>query len=139
MGEVKIHTGTRVKLKGVDEESLPGAFLARLREFAHADTRIEAIFLFAIQLEEQPEQMSLAIALKKAFFSPKNEEFLQIVDEIQLLLPEDLAINLYRFGASDFLASYCAHTVEPTYLRGSAWLKKQQTKYPETKQKSVKS
>ncbi len=134
MGEVKIHTGTRVKLKGIEETSLPESFLTHVREFAHKDRRIEAVFLFAIQLEDQPEQTSMAIALKKTFLAPKNEEFLQIVDEIQLLLPDDLAINLYRFGTSDFLAGYCAHSVEPIYLRSASWLKKQQSKYKNQKQ-----
>lgn len=136
MGEIKIHSGTRVKLKGIEEDSLPGPFLLRLREFAHGDNRIEAVFLFAIQLEDQPEQVSLAIALRKVFFSPKNEEFLQIVDEIQMLLPEDLAVNLYRFDSSAFLATYCAHSVEPIYLRSSSWLKKQQSKYAKENDKS---
>jgi hypothetical protein len=129
MGETRIHSGTRVKLKSIAEGSLPTSFVSRLREFAHADPRIEALFLFAIQPEEREEQICLAVALKKTLFAPRSEEFLQIVDEIQMLLPEDLGINLYRFGTSDLLASYCAHSVEPTYLRNAAWLRKQQSKY----------
>ena len=128
MAETRIHTGTRVKLKTVDEDALPEVFVTRLRELAHGDQRIEAIFFFAIQAEGQEEQLSLAVALKKRVFSPKTEEFLQIVDEIQMLLPEDLAINLYRHGTSDLLAQYCVHKVEPLYLRSAAWLAKQQSK-----------
>ena len=129
MEEVKIHTGTRIKLKRVDESALPEDFLARLREFAHSDKRILAVFIFALHSEGHEAQTSIALAIKSRLFSAKNEDFLRIVDEVQLLLPEDLAVNLYRYGTSEMLAQYCASTVQPTYLRTASWLKKQKKKY----------
>ena len=129
MEEVRIHTGARVKLKKVDESSLPEDFLARIREYAHGDTRIQAVFIFSLHSEGQEAQTSIALAIKSGLFSAKNEDFLQIVDEVQLLLPEDLAVNLYRYGISEMLTRYCASQVEPTYLRSASWLKKQQKKY----------
>jgi hypothetical protein len=129
MDETKIHSGTRIKLKKLPETALPQDFLTPLREFAHGKTVIQAVFLFSLQKENQNPQACMAIALKSGFFSSGNEEFLNIVDEVQLLLPEDLSLNLYRFETSDMLASYCAHSVEPLYLRSSAWLEKQRKKY----------
>lgn len=130
LDEVKIHTGTRIKLKHVDEGILPGDFLLKLREFAHKDERVLAIFFFALQAGEGSEQPSMAVACKSGLFKRKQEEdFLAVVDEIQLILPEDLAINLYRFGASDFLAKYCVENLEPLYLRTESWLTKQHKKY----------
>lgn len=129
MEEVKIHSGTRVKLKHIDEDVLPIEFVTRLKEFAHKDERIMAVYFFAIQAEAQTEQPSMAIALKAPLFGKSDESFLHVVDEIQMLLPDDLAINLYRFGASDFLARYCVENLEPVYLRASAWLDKQRKRY----------
>jgi len=126
--EVKIHSGSRVKLKRIDEGGLPHEFLDRLRDYAHKEERIEAVFAFALQSEGREEQVSLAVAIRAKIFGKPDEDFLQVVDEIQMLLPEDLAINLYRFGASDLLARYCAHHVEPLYLRSAAWLEKQRKK-----------
>ncbi len=129
MEEVKIHSGTRVKLKRVDEDVLPTEFVSRLKDLAHKDERILALYFFAIQAEEQAEQPSMAIALKAPLFGSSDESFLHVVEEIQMLLPEDLAINLYRFGTSDFLARHCVENLEPVYLRSTSWLDKQRKKY----------
>lgn len=129
MDEVKIHSGTRIKLKHVDPDDLPTEFLERLRNFAHTDERIQAIWFFAIQAETEAEQSSLAIAVRSgSLFAKKDDGFLQIVDEIQMMLPDDLAVNIYRFGASDLLARFCLENVEPLYLRSTAWLEKQRKK-----------
>ncbi len=125
MSEVRIHSGTRVKLKHYDEGGLPAEFVGRLREFAHQDDRIQAVFMFEVEPENQPPQPSMAIAVKGGLFQKKDADFLQIVDEIQLMLPATLPLNLYRFGASEFLARYCVGSVEPVYLRDAAWLEKQ--------------
>lgn len=127
--EVKIHSGTRIKLKHFDEEYLPAEFLNKLQEYAHKEERIQAVYFFAVQPEGQPEQPSMAVAVKSGLFSKGEESFLQVVDEIQLMLPDHLALNLYRFGASDFLASYCLDSLEPLYLRSAAWAQKQKRKY----------
>ncbi len=131
MDQTKIHTGTRIKLKKIDETALPEDFLARIREFAHGGSTVQAVFLFSLQQESEVLQPSMVIAIKSGFFSKGNEEFLNIVDEIQLMLPEDLSLNLYRFEASDVVARYCATSVEPLYLRDSTWLEKQRKKYAE--------
>ncbi len=128
MEEVRIHSGSRIKLKRVDESALPRDFVVQLREYAHKEERIEAVFLFALQSEDREEQLSMAIALKSGFFAKNDETFLQVVDEVQMLLPAELPMNLYRFGAAEQLARYCAHSVEPLYLRRSAWLEKQRKK-----------
>jgi hypothetical protein len=127
--EVKIHSGTRVKLKHISEDALPLDFVRKIKEFSHNDNRIQAVFVFAIEPEDQSEQPSMALAIKSSLFAKTDESFLQIVDEIQMLLPDDLAINLYRFGASDFLARYCVSKLDPIYLRTAAWLDKQRKKY----------
>jgi hypothetical protein len=126
--EVKIHSGSRIKLKKVDESALPQDFLARLRDYAAGDETVEAIFMFALQSEGREEQVSMAVAMKGGLFSKQDESFLQVVDVIQVLLPEELPMNLYRFGASEFLARYCAHNVEPLFLRNPTWLDKQRKK-----------
>ncbi len=129
MEQVRIHTGTHVKLKHVDETTLPQGFLSQLREFIHKQVAIEAVYLFAMQPEDQELQVCIALGMKKSMFGKKDEEFFRIVDEIQLLLPEELAINLYRFGSSEFLARYCLKSLDPIYLRSSAWLDKQIKRY----------
>ena len=129
MEEVKIRSGTRVKFKHIEEESFPQGFIAQLKEFAHKHERIEAVFLFALEAEGQPEQPSMSIAIRSTFFTKPDEIFLQLVDEIQIMLPDDLALNLYRFGASEALSKYCAESLEPVYLRTMAWLDKQRKKY----------
>jgi len=126
--EVKIHSGTRVKLKRIAEEAISGEFLERLREFAHKAEEIEAVYVFAIQAENEPEHPAMAIALRDRWLRKKDEEFLRLVDEIQLLLPQDLSLNLYRFGASELIARFCLQSVEPTYLRSSEWETKQKKK-----------
>jgi hypothetical protein len=129
LDQVKIHTGTRIKLKHVDEDVLSRDFALKLKEFAHKDERVVGIFLFALQPGDGAEQLSLAVAIKSGLFKRNQEEdFLGVVDEIQLMLPDDLAINLYRFGSSDFLAKYCVENVEPLYLQDAAWLVKQRKK-----------
>ena len=127
--EVRIHTGSRVKLKRIDEGGLPRDFVERLREFAHKEERIDAVYAFLLQSEGREEQLSLAVAIRSKLFGKPDEDFLKVVDEIQMLLPEDLAVNLYRFGASDFLARYCTHHVEPLYLRSTTWLEKQRKRF----------
>lgn len=129
MEEVKIHSGSRIRLKRVADNVIPAAFLERLLEYAQTDDRVEAIYVFALQPEEQDEQPCLTVAVKSGFFSKGDESFLQVVSEIQNMLPEDLAINLYRFGASDFLASYCVKNLEPLFLRHPGWLDKQRKKH----------
>ena len=130
MEEIRIHSGTRVKLKRVDEESLPVGFLDRLRSFAHDDERIQAVWFLAIQAETAAEQPSLVLAVKGgSLFGKKEDAFLQIVDELQTMLPDDLAVNIYRFGASDLLARYCLDSLEPLYLRSPAWLEKQRKRF----------
>lgn len=129
MDEVKIHSGTRVKLKRVDEDAVPAGFLTKLREFAHGESGILAIFLFAVEPEGQEVQLSLAVALKSRPFRRQGEEFLRIVEEIQMMLPEDLGINLYRFGSSDQLATFCVTSLEPVYLESASWLAKQRRKH----------
>ena len=131
MDETRIHTGTRIKLRKIDQNNLPDGFSARLREFAHNEKTIQGVFLFSLQQGEANEQPSMVIAIKSGFFSSGNEDFIRLVDEIQSMLPEDFAINLYRFEASEVVARYCAHSVEPLYLRSNTWLEKQRKKYPE--------
>lgn len=125
MEEVKIHSGTRIKLKHVDESELASEFVVRLKEYAEDDARIVAVFFFSVQPEDQHEQPSLAVAIKKSLFGSIEESFLEVVDEIQQLLPDDLPLNLYRFGASEFLAAYCVRDLEPLYVRSPGWLRKQ--------------
>ena len=129
MDEVKIRSGTRVKLKHVDEDTLPLEFISKMKEYAHKDERILAVFFFAIQVDHQDEQPSMAVAIKGGIFKKPDEIFLQVVDEIQMILPDELSINLYRFGAAEMLTKYCVENLEPIYLRSSAWLEKQKKKY----------
>jgi hypothetical protein len=128
MEEVKIHSGTRVKLKRINETHLEPDFLERLRDFAHRQEEIEAVFLFAIEAEGAQEHPAMAIAMREHWLSRKSEEFLRLVDEIQLLLPADFAVNVYRFDASDIIAHYCLDNLQPLYLRSEPWLKRQKKK-----------
>ena len=130
MSEVKIRSGTRVKLKRVDEDALNREFLIQLQELAHHSEKVEAIFFFAMQRDNAPESLCLTIAMKKRLFGDGNEEFLQFVEEVQILLPEDLPLNIYRFGTSDFLSSFCLYKIEPCHLRSRSWLEKQKKNYP---------
>lgn len=127
--EVKIHSGTRVKLKHIDEIHLRQDFLERLRDFAHREEEIEAVYLFAIEAEGEEEHPAMAIATRERWLSRRGEEFLRLVDEVQLLLPEDLALNVYRFDASDVIARYCLNNLEPLYLRSDGWSKRQKKRY----------
>ena len=127
--ETKIHSGTRVKLKHIHESHLQQDFLERLREFAHRQEEIEAVYLFAIEAEGEDEHPAMAIALRERWLSKKGEEFLRLVDEVQLLLPADFAVNVYRFDASDVIARYCLDNLQPLYLRSDSWAKRQQKKY----------
>lgn len=129
MDEVKHHSGSRIKLHPLDEGAVPQDFAIRLKEYAHKEERIQAIYFFALEPEDQPEQPSMAVAIKSGLFAKADEAFLQVVDEIQIMLPDDLSLNLYRFGASDFLARYCLKNLEPVYLRSTAWLDKQSKKF----------
>ncbi len=128
MHDVKIHSGTRVRLKKVDEAALPVDFQTRLRELAHADERIEAVFLCAIETEEQGEQLSLVVALREGWLARADEAFLQVVEQLRLALPPGLSFNLYRFGSSPELARWCVSSVEPVHLRTTAWLERQRKK-----------
>ena len=129
MDEVKYRSGSRIKLHRLAEGCIPEDFISRLQEYAHKEERIQAIYFFALQPEGQDEQPSMAVAIKTGLFSKTEEAFLQIVDEVQIMLPEDLSLNLYRFGASDFLARYCLKNLEPIYLRSASWLDKQSKKF----------
>ncbi len=128
MDEVRIHSGTHVKLRQLGPGEVPDSFLKRLQEFAHGEKQIEAIYVFGIQPEYQDEHVALVLALKGGFFSDKSEEFLRIVDEIQMLLPPELSINVYRFGASELISGFCLQTVEPVYLRSAEWEERQKKK-----------
>lgn len=130
MSTVKIRSGTRVKLKRINDQDLDHDFLNQLKEAAHQDAEVEAVFFFAMQRDEEEENLCLSIAMKKRIFGDGNEEFLRFVDEIQIILPEDLALNIYRFGLSEFLSSFCVHQVEPCHLRSRNWLEKRKKKYP---------
>ena len=121
MDEVRIHTGTQIKLKRVEEETVPQQFLERLRELAHREEAVQAVYLFAIEIPGKGEQVCLALGFGKSLFRRKDDEFMRVVEEIQLLLPEDLPVNLYRHESSVPVARYCLSEVEPVYLRSAAW------------------
>lgn len=129
MEQVKIRSGTRVKLKHIQEDDLPSDFTAKVREFSHKNEKIQAVYIFVIQADEQPDQVSLAIAVKKPVLGRGDDDFLRIVDEFQLMLPADLPVNIYRFGESVTLAQYCLDSLEPLYLRSTAWRDRQRKKY----------
>ncbi len=128
MDEVRIHSGTHVKLRQFGPGEIPEDFLRRLQEFAHGERQIEAIYLFGLQPEHDEEHVALVLALKGGLFANKSEEFLRLVDEIQMLLPPDLPVNVYRFGASELVSGFCLQTVEPVYLRSADWVERQRKK-----------
>jgi hypothetical protein len=132
--EVKIHSGTRVKLKKFNESLLDPAFVSKLQEYALHDQRIEAIYLFAIQSEGHEEQLSMAIAISVGMFKKVDEEFLSVVDEIQLLLPPDLSVNLYRLMGTPLIDRYCLEELDPLYLKSAAWRDKQLKKLRKAQQ-----
>lgn len=125
MDDVKIHSGTRVRLKRVDHAALPPAFLARLVELAEADGRVEAVYLCAIETAERGEQLSLVIALAERRGAAPDEEFLAIVEELRRGLPPGSSFNVYRFGAAPELARWCLESLEPLVLRETRWLERQ--------------
>lgn len=125
MDEVKIHTGTRVKLKKLGEEALPAEFLDRLRQLAHKEDLIQALYLFILEKGEGAEQPSLAVGLKSGILSRNDNELRRIVDEVQMLLPEGLELTVYRLDASPPIARYCFESLQPLYLRSASWLARQ--------------
>jgi hypothetical protein len=120
-----IHSGTRVKLKHVDESALPADFLTRLREMAHHDERFEAVYLCAVETDDRGEQLCLVIAVRSGLLGKPDDRFLEVVEELRLILPPGLGFNIYRFGASPVLARYCVESLEPIHLRSAAWLEKE--------------
>lgn len=129
MDEVRLHTGTRVRLSLLAADDLPGDFAERLRRFAAAEEGVEAVFAFRLQAEDREPQPSLAIAIRSAWLGRPDEAFIEIVERLQDHLPEDASLNLYRFGASDLLARYCVERIEPLFLRSPAWLDRQRRRY----------
>ncbi len=127
-----IHSGSRVKLKHVDESALPADFLARLREMAHHDERFEAVYLCAVEVEDRAEQMCLVIAVRSGLLGKADDRFLEVVDELRLLLPPGLGFNIYRFGASPVLAKYCVESLEPLHLRSAVWLERERKRLVKT-------
>ncbi len=127
--EVRLHTGTRVRLSTLETDDLPADFTDRLRRFAAADEHIEAVFGFRLQADDRDPQPSLAIAIRGAWPGRPDEAFIGVVERLQHHLPDDASLNLYRFGASDLLARYCIERVEPLYLRTPSWLDRQRRKY----------
>ena len=128
MDETRIRSGTRVKLRRVDTTGLPTTFLDGLRNLAEGDGRIVAIFLFAVEPEGQDSQLSLALALKSRPLGRKDEDFLHLVENISAILPEDLGVNLYRYGSTEQLASFCAHSLDPLYVADETWLVRQRAR-----------
>ena len=125
MEEVKIHSGTRVKLKKVNESDLDQTFISKLQEYALHDRRVEAIYLFAVQSEGSEKQLSMAIAISVGLFKKIDEEFLSIVNELQMMLPPDLSVNLYRLLGTPLIDRYCLEELDPLYLKSTAWRDKQ--------------
>lgn len=129
MEEVSIKSGSQIKLKRVDDSDLPVELVTSLQELAHREESVEAIYLFAIQPHQEDEQISVAVAIKHGLFRKPDEEFLRLVGEIQILLPEDFPVNLYRLESSPPVARYCLENVEPIYLRSTTWRDKMLKKY----------
>jgi len=123
--EIRIHSGTQIKLRRLEVEEIPSDFLQRLMELAHRQRQVEAVYLFGMQPKDDQERIALVLALRGGIFSNKSEDFLRLVEEIQTFLPADLSINVYRFGSSQLIAGYCLQTLEPVYLRSADWVKKQ--------------
>lgn len=127
MEEVKIRSGTRIRLKPVDESEFPDEFLTKVRELAHRNESVQALYLFEI-VTDSGVQRSMAVGVKTSLFKKAAEEFLRIVDEIQMILPPELPLNLYRLAATPVVARFCLDELEPIYLRSAAWKKKLQKK-----------
>lgn len=125
MDEVRIHTGTRVKLKRLDDSALPPGFREQLRRLAEASEVVQAAYLFALQPAGQAEEISLAVGVKGGLLARSDRQLQRIVDEIQRFLPEGLALKVYRLDTSPLIAHYCYDSLEPLYLRNPAWLERQ--------------
>jgi len=95
--EIRIHSGTEVKLRRLETDEVPGTFLERVTELAERHRQVEAIYIFGLQPENDEERIALVLALRGGLFSNKPEDFLRLVDEIQVFLPPELSINVYRF------------------------------------------
>ena len=120
MDEVKIRSGTRVKLRKVDEGELPDDFVSRLKELAHRFETVQAVYAFGLDTDKG-SQLALALGIKTGFFGKTEDEFLRVVDEVQLLLPPELEVNVYRLAATPLVGRYCLAELEAIYLRSSAW------------------
>ncbi|NOZ96042.1 MAG: enhanced serine sensitivity protein SseB [Acidobacteria bacterium] len=127
--EIRIHSGTQVRLRGLRDDELPASFLQNLQELARRERQVEAVYLFGMQPEDEEERVALVLALRGGLFSNKSEEFLRLVDTIGQLLPSDLSINVYRFGASQLIAGYCLQTLDPVFLRSPDWVEKQRRRF----------
>jgi len=127
--EVQIHTGTQVKLKLLEKDQIPATFLRQLQELGHRERQVEAVYVFGIQPENEEERIALVLAIRGGLFSNRSEEFLRLVEEIQISLPPDLPINVYRFGSSHLVAAFCLQTLEPVYLRSADWVRKQRKRF----------
>ena len=127
--EGQIHTGTQVKLKRLEHDQIPAGFLKHLQDLGHRERQVEAIYVFGIQPQGEEERMALVLALRSGLFSNKSEEFLRIVEEIQIFLPPDLPVNVYRFGSSHLVAAFCLQTLEPVYLSSAEWVRKQRKRF----------
>jgi len=129
MDEIRIHSGTQVKLRRLEDGEVPGAFLRELEDLASRERQIEAVYLFGMQPENEEERLALVLALRGGIFSNKSEEFLRLVHEVEAILPSELSINLYRFGSSQLIAGYCLQTLDPVFLRSPDWVEKQARRF----------
>lgn len=127
--EIRIHSGTQVRLRGLRDDELPASFLQNLQELARRERQVEAVYLFGMQPEDEEERVAMVLALRGGIFSNKSEEFLRLVNTIGQLLPSDLSINVYRFGASQLIAGYCLQTLDPVFLRSPNWVEKQRRRF----------
>jgi hypothetical protein len=128
MDEVKIRSGTRVRLSRLEDGDLSDRFAAALQRYAASDERIEAVFGFRLQADDREPQPSLAIAIRGGWRQRKDETFINVVEQLQHEVPEDASLNLYRFGASQLLASFCLEHLDPLYVRSAGWLERQRRK-----------
>ena len=126
--EVKIRSGTRVRLSRLEDGDLSDDFADALGRYVASDARIEAVFGFRLQAEDRDPQPSLAIAIRGGWRQRKDETFIEVVEQLQHEVPEDASLNLYRFGASELLARFCLEHVEPLHVRNPAWLDRQRRK-----------
>ena len=127
--EIRIHSGTQIRLRRLEPDEVPGTFLRQLEELARRQRQVEAIYVFGMQPEDDEERIALVLALRGGMFSNRSEEFLRLVDEIEGFLPDDLSINVYRFGSSQLIAGYCLQTLDPVYLRSPDWVERQARRF----------